>query len=70
MFYSVDRLPAPFDVIASLNPVFYIIDGFRYGMIGVADRPLMTGFYCLVAVNVVLAILCYKALRSGYRLKS
>jgi ABC-2 type transport system permease protein len=69
-FYSVDRLPAPFDVIASLNPVFYAIDGFRYGMIGVADRPLMTGFYCLVAVNVVLAILCYKALRSGYRLKS
>ena len=69
-FYSVDRLPAPFDLIASLNPVFYTIDGFRYGMIGVADRPLMTGFYCLVAVNVVLAILCYKALRSGYRLKS
>ena len=69
-FYSVDRLPAPFDMIASLNPVFYAIDGFRYGMIGVADRPLMTGFYCLVAVNVVLAILCYKALRSGYRLKS
>jgi ABC-2 type transport system permease protein len=69
-FYSVDRLPAPFDLIASLNPVFYAIDGFRYGMIGIADRPLMIGFYCLVAVNVVLAILCYKALRSGYRLKS
>ena len=69
-FYSVDRLPAPFDIIASLNPVFYAIDGFRYGMIGVADRPLVTGFYCLVVVNVVLAILCYKALRSGYRLKS
>ena len=33
-FYSVDRLPAPFDMIASLNPVFYTIDGFRYGMIG------------------------------------
>jgi ABC-2 type transport system permease protein len=69
-FYSVDRLPAPFDMIAGLNPIFYAIDGFRYGMIGVADRPLMTGFYCLVAVNVVLAILCYKALRSGYRLKT
>ena len=69
-FYSVDRLPGPFDLIASLNPVFYTIDGFRYGMIGVADRSLMTGFYCLVTVNVVLAILCYNALRSGYRLKS
>ena len=69
-FYSVDLLPAPFDVIASLNPVFYTIDGFRFGMIGIADRPLFTGFFCLLAVNVALAIFCYKALHSGYRLKS
>ena len=69
-FYSVDKLPAPFDVIASINPVFYTIDGFRFGMIGVADRPLLTGLYCLLVVNIVLAIFCYKALHSGYRLKS
>ena len=69
-FYSVDRLPAPFDVIASFNPVFYTIDGFRFGMIGVADRPLLTGLICLLAMNVILAIFCYKALHSGYRLKS
>ena len=69
-FYSVDKLPIPFDVIASLNPVFYTIDGFRFGMIGVADRPLLTGLYCLLVMNVVLAIFCYKALHSGYRLKS
>tara|TARA_B100000575_G_scaffold291243_1_gene296665 strand:- start:106 stop:966 length:861 start_codon:yes stop_codon:yes gene_type:complete len=69
-FYSVDLLPAPFDVIASLNPVFYTIDGFRYGMIGIADRPLITGLVCLLTVNVFLAIFCYKALDAGYRLKS
>ncbi len=69
-FYSVDLLPAPFDVIASLNPVFYTIDGFRYGMIGIADRPLITGLVCLLTVNVFLAIFCYKALDTGYRLKS
>lgn len=69
-FYSVDRLPAPFDMIASLNPVFYTIDGFRYGMIGLADRPLFTGLICLLAVNFAFAIFCYKALHSGYRLKS
>ena len=69
-FYSVDLLPTPFDVIASLNPVFYTIDGFRFGMIGIADRPLFIGLVCLLAVNVALAIFCYKALHSGYRLKS
>ncbi|WP_332923452.1 ABC transporter permease [Candidatus Puniceispirillum sp.] len=69
-FYSINRLPAPFDTIAALNPVFYAIDGFRFGMIGVADRPLITGVLCLVSLNLVLGIICYRALKSGYRLKS
>jgi len=69
-FYSINRLPAPFDTLAALNPVFYAIDGFRYGMIGVADRPLLTGFLCLCAVNLGLGLLCYRALSSGYQLKS
>ena len=69
-FYSVDRLPSPFDFVVSLNPVFYIIDGFRYGMIGVADRSPLTGLCCLLLVNFTLAIFCYKALSSGYRLKN
>ena len=69
-FYSINRLPAPFDMMAALNPVFYAIDGFRYGMIGVADRPLLTGFLCLCAVNLGLGLVCYRTLSSGYRLKS
>jgi len=69
-FYSVERLPAPFDTIATLNPFFYAIDGFRYGLIGIGDRPIMTGVVCLVVVNGVLGWLCYRVLKSGYRLKS
>ena len=69
-FYSINRLPGPFDIVAGLNPIFYAIDGFRYGMIGLADRPLLTGFLCLCAVNLGLGVLCYRALSSGYRLKS
>ena len=69
-FYSINRLPEPFDTMAALNPVFYVIDGFRYGMIGVADRPLLTGFLCLCTVNLGLGLVCYRVLSSGYRLKS
>ena len=69
-FYSVERLPAPFDVIATLNPVFYAIDGFRYGLIGLGDRPVMTGLVALMLVNGLLGWLCYRVLASGYRLKS
>ena len=69
-FYSVERLPPPFDTIATLNPFFYAIDGFRYGLLGIADRPVFTGVVCLVLLNGVLGWLCYRVLKSGYRLKS
>ena len=69
-FYSIDRLPAPFDEIAGYNPVFYTIDGFRYGMIGIADRPVLVSVGGLLVTNLLLGLLCYKALHSGYRLKS
>ena len=69
-FYSVERLPSPFDTIATLNPFFYAIDGFRYGLLGIADRPVVTGMICLVLLNGVLGWLCYRVLKSGYRLKS
>ena len=69
-FYSVDRLPPPFDTIATLNPFFYAIDGFRYGLIGIGDRPVATGLVGLVLVNGVLWLLCYRVLKSGWRLKS
>ena len=69
-FYSIERLPESLKILAYSNPIFYAIDGFRYGMIGVADQPLLTGFLCLCAVNLGLGVLCYRALSSGYRLKS
>ena len=69
-FYSVNRLPAPFDTIATLNPVFYVIDGFRYGMIGVSDRSILIGLAGLAVLNLVLGYVCYRVLCSGWRLKS
>ena len=68
-FYSVNRLPAPFDTIATFNPVFYVIDGFRFGMIGIADRPIWIGVCGLLILNAILGWLCYRALYTGYRLK-
>ena len=57
-FYSIDRLPAPFDEIAGYNPVFYAIDGFRYGMIGIADRPVLVSVGGLLVADLLLGLLC------------
>lgn len=69
-FYSIQRLPTPFDTIASYNPVFIIIDGFRYGMTGLLDSHILVGICLLSGVNVLLFIICYYILATGFRLKN
>ncbi|MEQ1930104.1 MAG: ABC transporter permease [Parvularculaceae bacterium] len=69
-FYAIKNLPEPFLTLSSYNPVFYLIDGFRYGFTGVFEISPMRGVYVTLALNIVLAIVCRQLLKSGYKLKS
>ncbi|PWS20907.1 multidrug ABC transporter permease, partial [Enterococcus faecium] len=51
-------------------PFFYVISGFRYGFLGTADSPVLTGSVVILALDVALATLCYVLLRRGWKLKS
>ena len=68
-FYSVERLPENWLFIAHLNPFFYLIDGFRYGLIGVHDGNVLLGALVVGAVNAVLWALAYGLVSRGYKLK-
>ncbi len=68
-FYSVTVLPPVLREITYFNPIFYLIDGLRYSVIGVSDSNPWAGmFICTVAVTIVSAI-AFQMLRTGYRLK-
>ncbi|MFV0431559.1 MAG: ABC transporter permease [Alphaproteobacteria bacterium] len=69
-FYSVNALPKFGKILASYNPFFYMIDGFRYGFIGVSDGNIIHGFSVLFVSNVILFLIVYEMFRRGYRLKS
>jgi ABC-2 type transport system permease protein len=69
-FYSVDRLSPAFQMVSHLNPFFYIISGFRYGFLGVADSPVWVGSAAILGLDVVLGALCYALLKSGWKLKN
>ena len=69
-FYSVDRLAPAFQAISHANPFFYVISGFRYGFLGVADSSIALGSAVMVGINVVLGVASYLLLRSGWRIKS
>lgn len=69
-FYSIQRLPEAAQVIAHLNPFFYMIDGLRYGVIGTADGSLAAGIVVMAGGNVALWWLCTWMFQSGYKLKA
>lgn len=69
-FYAIDALPEPFATIGHWNPVFFLIDGFRYGFVGAHDGPLWEGVLISLVLAIGLSVACWALLRSGYRLKA
>jgi ABC-2 type transport system permease protein len=69
-FYLVDSLPEPFRTASHFNPFFYMIDGFRYGFLGVSDGSLLAGALVMLALNAILAVACWLLFHTGYRLRS
>ncbi|GIK47624.1 MAG: ABC transporter permease [Hyphomonadaceae bacterium] len=69
-FYSTDVLPEPFRTFAHWNPVFFLIDGFRFGFIGHHDAPILTGALISGGLALALCWVCWAMLKSGYRLRS
>ena len=68
-FYSVQGLPAPLEWVLRINPVFYLIDGMRFGMLGVSDAPPWLGLTVALAATLAVCALALNWLRRGHRLK-
>ncbi|MRX51486.1 multidrug ABC transporter permease [Paracoccus sp. S-4012] len=68
-FYSVETLPGAFRAFSYVNPVFYLIDGARYGFTGVSDADPRLGLLVCVVATSLVAGLDWHWLRIGYRMK-
>jgi len=68
-FYTIDRLPDFWQFLANWNPFFYIIDGFRFGFLGINDSNITVGFFLLGLSNIFFLILTIIIFKKGYCLK-
>lgn len=69
-FYSIHDLPAIWQKISHFNPFFYMIDGFRFAMIGESDADPLLGMGILTTTSLLLFLMVHRMLTKGYRLKS
>ncbi len=69
-FYAIDKVSPLMAGISTANPFFHVIDGFRAGFIGTANGDVATGAAMLLLCNIILWLICYRVLKSGWRLRA
>lgn len=70
VFYSISLLPEFWQVVSKFNPIVYMINGFRYGFLGISDVPVFYTFLVLGLLVVVLYWVAFSLIEKGVGLRS
>ena len=70
VFAPVDGLPGPLPEIVRLNPIFFVIDGFRAAALGIRSAPVGLSLAVTTATVVALWLACDLLFRRGWKLKA
>jgi ABC-2 type transport system permease protein len=68
-FYSLEAMPPLMRTLSHVNPMFYMIDGVRFGVLGVSDSSPWLALVVCFGTMVAIFGLCWALFRTGYRLK-
>lgn len=69
VFYSIHSLSPFWQALSHLNPIFYMIDGFRYGFLGHRDVSPWTSLAIVAGTFLALSLLTLRLIRSGHKLR-
>lgn len=70
VFYAISMLPPFWQGISKINPIVYMISGFRYGFLGKTDVPILVSMSILVAFIIVLYSIVWYLINKGKGLRS
>jgi len=69
VFHSVDMMPKALQWLTAFDPMFYMINGMRYGMLGTADVPVFKSMMIVLSLFIVLFSFTVYLFRIGYKLR-
>ncbi|NLC71324.1 MAG: ABC transporter permease [Desulfuromonadaceae bacterium] len=70
VFYPVSILPPFWEGVSRCNPLFYLIDGFRFALLGTGDNPFWLSFGAAALLAAALFIWAGLLIATGYRLRN
>jgi ABC-2 type transport system permease protein len=69
IFYEIHSLPPIWQAISRFNPLYYLIDAFRYSLINISTCPWQYSLKLLLILNFSAYMACYYCLSRGIRIK-
>ncbi len=69
VFYSVSQVPETLQYFTKFNPLFYMINGVRYGMIGWSEASLWLGAGILIPLTAAMWGLSFYLIKTGWHLR-
>jgi ABC-2 type transport system permease protein len=69
VFYSVDLLPGFWKTVSQINPIFYMVNAFRYGILGISDVDIYFAIGMLFVFTVVMFAFAMHLLYRGKGLR-
>ena len=69
IFYSVNMLPDWAQTLSFFNPIYYMINGIRFTILGVADTPPMTSFTMALIMTIFFTVSAIMLMHSGRKIK-
>jgi ABC-2 type transport system permease protein len=70
VFYSIDRLPQVWQTISQFNPIVYMIDGIRYGFLGINTYPISFSLIIITTLLISITAFAYYFISKSHGLRS
>jgi ABC-2 type transport system permease protein len=70
VFYSIKVLPAFWQGVSQANPILYMVNGFRYGFLGISDVSIFSSFGIILVSIVILLFINLYLFKRGYGLRN
>ncbi|AWL10873.1 Inner membrane transport permease [Saliniradius amylolyticus] len=70
VFYSLSLLPEVWQIVSKANPIVYMVNGFRYGFLGVSDVGIWTSIGVLIVFNLLVFGTAYRLIQRGVGIRS
>jgi ABC-2 type transport system permease protein len=70
VFYSTSLLPEFWQKVSAVNPILYMVNGFRYGVLGVSDVSLTQSYAVIITAGIILFTVCLWLLNRGVGMRT